>query len=68
LGGDILSSLASLEFAGGKTGQEEPSRPFLAPTDHANGGRHCRQAKKKYSAIHFLKRRDYVKNCMHQKA
>ena len=26
------------------------------------------QAKKKYSAIHFLKRRDYVKNCMHQKA
>jgi len=22
------------------------------------------QAKKKYSAIHFLKRRDYVKNCM----
>jgi hypothetical protein len=26
------------------------------------------QAKKKYSAIHFLKRRDYVKSCMHQKA
>jgi hypothetical protein len=26
------------------------------------------QAKKKYSAIHFLKRRDYVKNCMRQKA
>ena len=26
------------------------------------------QAKKKYSAIHFLKRRDYVKHCMHQKA
>jgi hypothetical protein len=26
------------------------------------------QAKKKYSAIHFLKRRDYVKNCMHQRA
>jgi hypothetical protein len=26
------------------------------------------QAKKKFSAIHFLKRRDYVKNCMHQKA
>jgi len=26
------------------------------------------QAKKKYSAIHFLKRRDYVKNCMNQKA
>jgi Flp pilus assembly protein TadB len=26
------------------------------------------QAKKKYSAIHFFKRRDYVKNCMHQKA
>jgi hypothetical protein len=23
--------------------------------------------KKKYSAVHFLKRRDYVKNCMHQK-
>jgi hypothetical protein len=30
---------------------------------------HCQaQAKKKYSAIHFLKRRDYVKNCMHQRA
>lgn len=26
------------------------------------------QAKKKFSAIHFLKRRDYVKNCMNQKA
>jgi hypothetical protein len=26
------------------------------------------QAKKKYSAIHFLKRRDYVKNCMNRKA
>jgi len=26
------------------------------------------QAKKKYSAIHFLKRRDYVKNCMNQRA
>jgi hydroxymethylglutaryl-CoA reductase len=26
------------------------------------------QAKKRYSAIHFLKRRDYVKSCMHQKA
>ena len=25
------------------------------------------QAKKKYSAIHFLKRRDFVKHCMHQK-
>jgi hypothetical protein len=26
------------------------------------------QAKKKYSAIHFLKRRAFVKSCMHQKA
>ena len=26
------------------------------------------QAKKKYSAIHFMKRRDYVKNCMNQRA
>ena len=26
------------------------------------------QAKKKYSAIHFLKRRSFVKNCMNQKA
>ncbi len=26
------------------------------------------QAKKKYSAVHFLKRRAFVKNCMHQKA
>jgi hypothetical protein len=26
------------------------------------------QAKKKYSAIHFLKRRAFVKNCVHQKA
>jgi hypothetical protein len=26
------------------------------------------QAKKKYSAIHFLKRRAFVKNCMNQKA
>jgi hypothetical protein len=25
------------------------------------------QAKKKYSAIHFLKRRAFVKNCMSQK-
>jgi hypothetical protein len=28
----------------------------------------CQAQAKKYSAIHFLKRRDYVKNCMHQKA
>jgi hypothetical protein len=26
------------------------------------------QAKKKYSAIHFLKRRAFVKSCMNQKA
>jgi hypothetical protein len=26
------------------------------------------QAKKKYSAVHFLKRRAFVKNCMSQKA
>jgi len=26
------------------------------------------QAKQKYSAIHFLKRRAFVKNCMNQKA
>ena len=26
------------------------------------------QAKTKYSAVHFLKRRAFVKNCMHQKA
>jgi hypothetical protein len=26
------------------------------------------QAKKKYSAIHFLKRRAFVKSCMSQKA
>jgi hypothetical protein len=26
------------------------------------------QAKKKYSAIHFLKRHAFVKNCMNQKA
>jgi hypothetical protein len=26
------------------------------------------QAKKKYSAIHFMKRRAFVKNCTHQKA
>jgi hypothetical protein len=30
---------------------------------------HCEaQAKKKYSVIHFLKRRAFVKSCMHQKA
>src|ERR1051325_1112149 len=44
----------SAEAAAKKSGSAQLQAPCQA------------QAKKKYSAIHFLKRRDYAKNCMHQ--
>ncbi|HET9817409.1 MAG TPA: hypothetical protein VFQ33_16755 [Xanthobacteraceae bacterium] len=57
----VAASLLAVTFTVSADAAKKPGSAQLQAQCQA-------QAKKKYSAIHFLKRRDYVKNCMHQRA
>jgi hypothetical protein len=60
----ITASILASSFAMSAAAATKRADPGMAQRQAA-----CEaQAKKKYSAVHFLKRRAFVKNCMSQKA